>query len=42
MRFRAEEATDLISNYGETIGDLEQALPGEEQELDGLLRREPR
>ena len=41
-RFRAEEATDLISNYGETIGDLEQALPGEEQELDGLLRREPR
>lgn len=40
-RFRAEEATDLISSYGEAIGDLEQALPGEEQELDGLLRREP-
>ena len=40
-RFRAEEAIDLISSYGEAIGDLDQALPGEEQELDGLLRRQP-
>jgi len=33
-------ATDLISSYGETIGDLEQSLAGEEQGLDPLLRRE--
>ncbi|MDP8963997.1 MAG: thioesterase domain-containing protein, partial [Cyanobacteriota bacterium] len=37
----ANEATDLISSYAETIGDLEQTLPGEDNELDEFLRREP-
>lgn len=34
------EATDLISSYAETIGDLEQTLAGEDRALDGLLRRQ--
>lgn len=38
----ANEATELISSYGETIGDLEQTLAGEDEALDGLLRREER
>ena len=35
----ANETTDLISSYAETIGDLEQTLAGEDDALDGLLRR---
>lgn len=37
----ANAATDLISSYAETIGNLEQTLPGEDPELDEFLRREP-
>lgn len=37
----ANEITDLISSYTETIGDLEQTLAGEDDALDGLLRRDP-
>jgi alkylation response protein AidB-like acyl-CoA dehydrogenase/acyl-CoA synthetase (AMP-forming)/AMP-acid ligase II/thioesterase domain-containing protein/acyl carrier protein len=37
----ANDATDLISSYAETIGDLEQTLPGEDNELDEFLRRQP-
>jgi alkylation response protein AidB-like acyl-CoA dehydrogenase/thioesterase domain-containing protein/acyl carrier protein len=37
----ANDATDLISSYAETIGDLEQTLPGEDNELDEFLRHEP-
>lgn len=33
-------ATSLISSYGETIGDLEQRLAGEEQGIDPYLRRD--
>ncbi len=33
-------ATSLISSYGETIGDLEQRLAGEEQGVDPYLRRD--
>lgn len=36
----ANEATDLISSYAETIGDLEQTLAGVDPALDGLLRRQ--
>lgn len=36
----ANEATALISSYTETIGDLEQTLPGEDDALDGLLLTE--
>ena len=32
-------ATELISNYAQTIGDIEQTLPGEEHELNELLRK---
>lgn len=38
--FSADEATELISEYGQAIGDLEQSLAGEEHALDGLLRRD--
>jgi acyl-CoA synthetase (AMP-forming)/AMP-acid ligase II/alkylation response protein AidB-like acyl-CoA dehydrogenase/acyl carrier protein len=41
MLLNANETTDLISSYGETIGDLEQTLAGEDDALDGLLRRNP-
>jgi alkylation response protein AidB-like acyl-CoA dehydrogenase len=36
----AEEATAAVATYTQAIGDLEQALPGEDHELDPLLRRE--
>ena len=32
--------TDIISNYSETIGDLEQTLAAEDLELDPILRQE--
>jgi alkylation response protein AidB-like acyl-CoA dehydrogenase len=35
-----EEATAAIATCTQAIGDLEQALPGEDHELDALLRRE--
>jgi hypothetical protein len=35
------EATELVSAYEGSIGDIEQDLPGEEQTLDPLLRRIP-
>ena len=37
----ANETTELISSYAETIGDLEQTLAGEDHTLDGLLRYDP-
>ncbi len=37
----ANAATDFISSYAETIGDLEQTLAGEDDTLDRLLRRDP-
>jgi alkylation response protein AidB-like acyl-CoA dehydrogenase len=40
MLLGPEDATNLISSYAETIGDVEQALPGEDRELDEFLRRE--
>ncbi|WP_016949116.1 acyl-CoA dehydrogenase family protein [Anabaena sp. PCC 7108] len=33
----ADETTALISSYNETIGDLQQTLPGEDHSLDELL-----
>ena len=33
-----DETTTLISSYSETIGDLQQTLPGEDNSLDDLLR----
>lgn len=35
----ANETTDFISSYAETIGDLEQTLAGTDDTLDDLLRR---
>ena len=35
----ANQTTDIISSYAETIGDIEQTLAGEDEALDGLLRR---
>ncbi|MGB3533734.1 MAG: AMP-binding protein [Microcoleaceae cyanobacterium] len=35
----AEQTTDSIYSYIETIGDIEQILPGEESEIDELLRK---
>jgi hypothetical protein len=37
----APELTELIIAYEGSIGDIEQDLPGEEQALDPLLRRNP-
>ena len=37
----AEDATNLIATYTEAIGDIEQSLPAEDQDLDVFLRREP-
>ena len=37
----AQEAAEIITGYVETIGDVEQELPGEEDVLDPLLRRDP-
>jgi acyl-CoA synthetase (AMP-forming)/AMP-acid ligase II/alkylation response protein AidB-like acyl-CoA dehydrogenase/acyl carrier protein len=37
----AQESDDLISNYTETIGDLEQTCAGEDRELDSFLRQQP-
>lgn len=34
-----EQTTDSIYSYIETIGDIEQTLPGEESEVDELLRK---
>ncbi|MEH1847860.1 MAG: aminotransferase class I/II-fold pyridoxal phosphate-dependent enzyme [Nostoc sp.] len=31
---------DLVSSYTDTIGDIEQTLPGEDNDLDPLLRQE--
>ena len=36
---RADAATAIVSSYAETIGDVEQTLPGEDRDLDPLLRR---
>ncbi|MBE9215021.1 AMP-binding protein [Plectonema cf. radiosum LEGE 06105] len=38
----SEENTELISSYIDTIGDIEQTLPGEDWELDEFLRKEVR
>lgn len=38
----ANQSTDIISSYAETIGDIEQTLAGEDSALDGLLSREER
>ena len=35
-----EENSELISNYVDSIGDIEQTLPGEDWELDEFLRQE--
>ncbi|MEO1133475.1 MAG: acyl-CoA dehydrogenase family protein, partial [Cyanobacteria bacterium J06639_1] len=37
----ANQASDLISSYAETIGDIEQTCAGEDRDLDGFLRHEP-
>ena len=37
----ANETTELISSYTETIGDLEQTLAGVDDALDELIRRDP-
>lgn len=34
-------AADLVSGYSKTIGDIEQSLPGEEEQLDPLLQQSP-
>lgn len=41
MLLNANQTTDLISSYAEAIGELEQTLAGEDDALDGLLRRNP-
>ncbi|NET35008.1 MAG: AMP-binding protein [Cyanothece sp. SIO1E1] len=37
----ATKATDWISSYTTSIGDLEQTLAGEDRELDSLIRKNP-
>jgi alkylation response protein AidB-like acyl-CoA dehydrogenase len=34
-----DRASDTILGYAETIGDIEQTLPGEDHEIDSFLRR---
>lgn len=36
----ADELTNLIYSYNETIGDIEQTLAGEDQDLDEMLRKD--
>lgn len=36
----ASEAENLVASYVETIGDIEQGLPGEQSNRDALIRRE--
>jgi hypothetical protein len=36
----ANEATDVISNYAEAIGDVEQTLAGVDDAIDQLIRRD--
>ena len=36
----SNQTTDLVSGYAETIGDLESTLPGEDRNMDPLLRRD--
>ncbi|MEM7716074.1 MAG: AMP-binding protein [Cyanobacteria bacterium P01_A01_bin.68] len=37
----SQESTELISNYIDSIGDIEQTLPGEDWELDEFLKKQP-
>ena len=37
----SQATADLISNYTQTIGDIEQTLAGEGLELDPILRKDP-
>ncbi|WP_392533894.1 AMP-binding protein [Nostoc sp. C117] len=36
----ADDISEMISNYTEAIGDIQQTLPGEDRELDELLRQD--
>ncbi|MEM7581597.1 MAG: acyl carrier protein, partial [Cyanobacteria bacterium P01_A01_bin.80] len=37
----SQENTELISSYIDSIGDIEQTLPGEDWELDEYLKKQP-
>lgn len=37
----AADLAAVVAGYADTIGDIDQALPGEDHEIDGLLRRAP-
>lgn len=41
LLLRPEEASELVSAYAGSVGDIEQTLPGEDHALDWLLRPEP-
>ena len=41
MAQTASEISTIVAGYRESIGEVEQDLPGEELALDPLLRREP-
>lgn len=37
----AETLTEVVSNYTQAVGDMEQTLPGEDHEINTLLRKSP-